>query len=51
MHNSGMSYRFAHASTDAQDLGNQLAQLKAAECARIFQFIRRLSYTATRGQR
>jgi DNA invertase Pin-like site-specific DNA recombinase len=31
-----MSYDYALVSTDAQDLSNQVAQLKAAGCARIF---------------
>jgi DNA invertase Pin-like site-specific DNA recombinase len=36
MHYMGMIYGYACVSTDAQDLGNQVAQLKAAECAVIF---------------
>ena len=30
MHNEGMIYGYARVSTDAQDLTNQMAQLKAA---------------------
>ena len=33
MHYGGMNYGYARVSTDAQDLGNRVAQLKAAGCA------------------
>jgi DNA invertase Pin-like site-specific DNA recombinase len=36
MHNAGMIYGYARVSTDAQDLSNQVAQLKAADCATIY---------------
>jgi DNA invertase Pin-like site-specific DNA recombinase len=36
MHNEGMIYGYARVSTDARDLSNHVAQLKAAECATIF---------------
>jgi DNA invertase Pin-like site-specific DNA recombinase len=36
MHNEGMIYGYARVSTDAQDVSNQVAQLKAARCGTIF---------------
>ena len=36
MHEEDMIYRYARVSTDAQDLTNQVAQLKDAGCATIF---------------
>jgi DNA invertase Pin-like site-specific DNA recombinase len=36
MHNGGMIYGYARVSTGAQDLTNQVAQLKAAGCSTIF---------------
>src|SRR5215211_7288822 len=36
MQNEGVIYGYARVSTDAQDLSNQTAQLKAAGCTTIF---------------
>ena len=36
MHNKCMIYGYARVSTDAQDLGNQMAQLKGAACDKIY---------------
>src|SRR5450432_1358727 len=36
MHNESMIYGYARVSTDVRDLGNRVAQLKAAGCAAIF---------------
>jgi len=36
MHNAGVIYGYARVSTDAQDLSNQVAQLRAEGCEKIF---------------
>jgi DNA invertase Pin-like site-specific DNA recombinase len=36
MHNAGMIYGYTRVSTDAQDLSNQVSQLRAAGCATIY---------------
>jgi DNA invertase Pin-like site-specific DNA recombinase len=36
MHNAGMIHGYARVSTDAQNLTNQMTQLKAARCGTIY---------------
>jgi DNA invertase Pin-like site-specific DNA recombinase len=48
MHNEGSIYGYARVSTNAQDVTNQVAQLKAAGCATIFR--EKMTGTAERPQ-